>query len=111
MFDMFKMLGKINEVKAEAAKVKEDLKDIELEARDSKNWVKVVASADKNIKSISIDPTVLFPEKSKEVEAAVLEATQNALRAAADKAKEIIKTRINDKFPEIAGMGLDKWLS
>lgn len=111
MFDMFKMLGKINDVKAEAVKVKEELKEIELEASDAKAWVKVVASADKNIKSILIDPSILSAEKSEEINAAVLEATQNALRAAADKAKEIVKTRINDKFPEIAGMGLDKWLS
>jgi DNA-binding protein YbaB len=110
MFDMFKMLGKINEVKAEAEKVKEELKDIEIHETDSKEWVQVVATADKNIRSISIDESVLFPEKKEEVDAAVLEATQNALKAAADKAKALIKERINDKYPEIAGMGLDKWL-
>lgn len=108
---MFKMLGKLNEVKAEAQKVKEELKEIQLEAKDSEGLVTVLASGDKNIQSIVIDQTILFPENKEKVEKAVLEATQNALRAAADKSKELIKERINDKFPEIAGMGLDKWLS
>lgn len=111
MFDMFKMLGKLNEVKAEAGKVKEELKEIRLEAKDKEGLVTVVATADKNIHGITIDPTVMFPENKEKLENAVLEATQNALRAAADTAKELIKERINDKYPEIAGMGLDKWLS
>ena len=111
MFDMFKMLGKLNDVKAEASKIKEELKDIELMGKDSKDIVTVIASADKNVKSVEIDASMLLPEKKDEVDAAVLEATQNALSAAAEKAKEMIKIRINDKFPELAGMGLDKWLA
>jgi len=108
---MFKMLGKLNDVKAEASKIKEELKDIELMGKDSKDIVTVIASADKNVKSVEIDASMLLPEKKDEVDAAVLEATQNALSAAAEKAKEMIKIRINDKFPELAGMGLDKWLA
>lgn len=111
MFDMFKMLGKINEIKAEASKVKDELQNIELEATDKQGIVTIKATADKNIHAIDIDASMLLPEKKAEVEAAVLEATQNALRAAADKAKATIKERVNDKYPEIAGMGLDKWLS
>ena len=111
MFDMFKMLGKINEVKEEAGKVKDELKFIEVSGTDSQNIVTVIATADKSVKSISIDPSMLFPEKNNEVEKAVLQATQNALNKAAETAKNLIKERINEKYPEIAGMGLDKWLS
>lgn len=108
---MFKMLGKINDVKAEAAKVKEELQHIELEATDTKGIVTIKATADKNVHSVDIDASMLHADKKAEVDAAVLEATQKALRAAADTAKATIKERINTKFPEIAGMGLDKWLS
>lgn len=111
MFDMFKMLGKVNEIKAEAEKVKEELQHIELEAKDDQGIVTVKATADKNIHSVDIDASMLFPEKKAEVDAAVLQATQKALRMAADTAKSTIKERINTKYPEIAGMGLDKWLS
>jgi len=89
MFDMFKMLGKLNDVKAEAAKGKKEIKEIVSETNDTNNRVKVTATADKNIKSISIDPTILFPEKQTEVESAVLEATQKALSEAAETAKKL----------------------
>lgn len=111
MFDMFKMLGKLNDVKAEAGKVKEELKEIQLQGKDSEGLVTVTARGDKNVLKVEIDQSILFPENKAKVEAATLEATQNALKAAADKSTELIKTRINDKYPEIAGMGIDKWLS
>lgn len=110
MFDMFKMLGKLNDIKASAKEVKEELKNIELEASDNAEMVKVRVTGDKRILDVTIDPSALFPEKKEEMEAAVKEATSRALQLASDKSKELIKTTINDKYPEVAGMDLGQWL-
>lgn len=111
MFDMFKMLGKMNEIKAEASKIKEELKFIEITASDAEGIVTVTATGDKNIKEVKIDNTILFPENHEKIQAAVLEATSKALKEAGAKSKDMIQKTINEKYPEVAGMGLDKWLS
>lgn len=110
MFDMFKMLGKLNDIKASVKEVKEELKSIELEASDSAEMVKVRVTGDKKILDVAIDPSALFPEKKEEMETAVKEAVAKALELASQKSKELIKTTINDKYPEVAGMDLGQYL-
>lgn len=108
---MFKMLGKLNELKAEAALVKQDLKNLEVEGKSASGKVMVTATADKHVQRVWIDDEFAAIAGAEVLSHEVLEATQSALHQAAQLAKETIKSRINEKFPEVAGMGLDQWLS
>ncbi|MBI3141898.1 MAG: YbaB/EbfC family nucleoid-associated protein [Bacteroidetes bacterium] len=107
---MFKMLGKLNELKTEAAQIKQDLKTLEVEGKSASGRVKVTATADKHVHGVWIDSDLAGWANATALQEEVLEATQMALKQAAHLAKETIRARINEKFPEVAGMGLDQWL-
>lgn len=110
MFDMFKMLGKLNEVKADAKEVKEELKHKILIESDESGNVQVRVSGAKVVLDINIDDSFHKSADKAELEKTIMEATNNALRAASDYSKKAIKERIDEKYPEIAGLDLGKWL-
>ena len=68
------------EMKAKLAQTQKELKNITVEASAGKgNAVKVVADGQQRIKSIEISPSVIDPEKPKQLEQLVIKAANEAL--------------------------------
>lgn len=109
MFDMFKLFGKMGEIKKSVNEVKESLNDINIEVSDPSELVTVRMTAAKHIQRVEIDPTALFPDKKEDLEQAIAKAFTKANAEATQKSKDLIQATVNEKYPEIAGMDIAKY--
>lgn len=82
--DMKKMMKQAQRMQAELAKAQDEIKDMEFEASAGGGVVKVVATGDMSIKSVTIDPEVVDPEDVETLEITVLAAVNEALRGVSD---------------------------
>lgn len=111
MFDMMKALSKLNDIKAEMAKVKAGLKDIEISEYSPDYLVKVTATADKSIQKIEISPN-LFNETGKaDLEEKLTETINAVLDKASVRAKAEIEEKMKGKIPDLPGLDLKNLLS
>ncbi len=100
--DMNKMLKQARKMQADLAKVQEEVNQMTTEATAGGGVVKVVASGDLSIKSITIDPAAVDPEDVEMLEDLVTAAVNEALRSA----QELASSRINAVTGGMGGMGL-----
>lgn len=88
MLDQMKMVMK-------ARAIQNELKKTEIDAASRDDLVKVTVTGELKLKSISIDESLLAPEKKAEIErliqATVAEAFQQAQQIAAEKTREVMK--------------------
>ncbi len=82
--DMKKMMKQAQRMQAELAKAQDEIKDMEFEASAGGGVVKVVATGDMAIKSVSIDPEIVDPEDVETLEITMLAAVNEALRGVSD---------------------------
>ena len=81
--NMQQMMQQARKMQARMAEVQEELKDIEVSSSAGGGMVKVVATADLQIKAITIDPEALAdPEDLDMVQDMVLAAVNDALASA-----------------------------
>lgn len=88
MLDQMKMV-----LKAKA--IQNELKKTEIDATSRDNLVSVTVTGELKLKSVTIDPSMLNPDKKLELErliqATVAEALQQAQQIAAEKTREVMK--------------------
>ena len=82
--DMKKMMKQAQKMQLELARAQEEINGMEFEASAGGGMIKVVATGDMTIKSISINPDAVDPDDVEMLEDMVLAAVNEALRGVAD---------------------------
>lgn len=80
--DMNQIMAQARKMQADLMSAQDELKDKEVSASAGGGMVKVVASGDSKIKSITIDPDAVDPEDVEMLEDTVVAAVNEALEAA-----------------------------
>ncbi|MCL2141034.1 MAG: YbaB/EbfC family nucleoid-associated protein [Dehalococcoidia bacterium] len=94
------MIKQAMEMKKQMDKVQKELAKLTVEAETGKGAVKVVASGQLRIMSIKIDPTVIDPHKSGDLEKMIHKAINSALEDAQKMAsKELSKVTSGLNIP------------
>ena len=82
------MMKQVQAMQAEVAKAQESLKDERVEASAGGGMVKVVATGELHIESVTIDPDAVDPEDVELLQDTVLAAVNEALRSAQELAAD-----------------------
>ena len=106
MFDMFKMLGKMNEVQEKMKVAKAQLDKIVLEESELDGVVIIAINGNKKITKITTAPVFYEKYSIDEREAILQEAVNNAYEQADAYAKEYMAQEMRDVIPNIPGMDL-----
>jgi nucleoid-associated protein EbfC len=106
MFDMFKMLGKMNEVQDRMAQAKEKLAKVTLTESELDGVVKVDITGSKKILKITTSAEFYEKYSVEEREAILTEVVNNALNQAEAYAKEFMAQEMKDVMPNIPGLDL-----
>ena len=99
--NMQQMLKQVQKMQAEMMAAQESLKDERVEASAGGGMVKVVATGELAIESITIDPAAVDPEDVDMLQDTVLAAVNEALRSAQE--------MVNNKMSQVTG-GLESAL-
>lgn len=94
----FEMLKNLNQIKAQAQKFKEELKEIKVEGSSGGGIVKVEINGEFQLLKVSLDPVAVDPRDIKMLEDLIVAAHNDAM----DK----IKTAIQEKTSSMTG-GMD----
>lgn len=94
----FEMLKNLNQIKAQAQKFKEELKEIKTEGSSGGGIVKVEINGEFQLLKVSLDPVAVDPRDIKMLEDLIVAAHNDAM----DK----IKTAIQEKTSSMTG-GMD----
>ncbi len=103
--DMFKMLGKMNEVQGKMKAAKEAIAKTTLQETEM-GLITVEITGDKRILSIKTAPAFYENHTIEEREAMLTEVTNNAIQKAEAYSKEYMADAMKDVIPNIPGMDL-----
>ena len=106
MFDMFKMLGKLNEVQEKMKEAKEKIARVSLQESELDGVVVIDITGDKKIQKITTSPEFYDKYCIEEREAILMEAVNNAIEKAEAYSKEFMAAEMKDVMPNIPGMDL-----
>lgn len=81
------LLQKAQNIKSKVAEFRDELKNKKVESISEDGYIKVVASCDKQIESISIDPASI--SDSEKLQESVLKTVNDALEKAGEVQKEV----------------------
>jgi len=81
-FNMQKLMKQAQKMQQDMARVKEELREAQVEGVSGGGMVKVISTGDGEILSIDIDPEIIDPEDKEMLEDMVLAAIKDALEAA-----------------------------
>ncbi|MCX6351552.1 MAG: YbaB/EbfC family nucleoid-associated protein [Bacteroidetes bacterium] len=107
MFDMFKMLGRVGEIKEKMGDAKAKLKTIEITESELDGVVVVTISGDKVVKSISTSEEFYTTYSKSERESILTEAVNNAIQKAEASSKQIMAEELKDVMPDIPGLDIN----
>jgi nucleoid-associated protein EbfC len=99
--NMQQMLKQVQKMQAEMMAAQESLKDERVEASAGGGMVKVVATGELAIESITIDPAAVDPEDVEMLQDTVLAAVNQALTSA----QELAATKMGDVTGGLGGPG------
>jgi nucleoid-associated protein EbfC len=99
--NMQQMLKQVQKMQAEMMAAQESLKDERVEASAGGGMVKVVATGELAIESITIDPAAVDPDDVEMLQDTVLAAVNEALRAA----QELAASKMGDVTGGLGGPG------
>lgn len=98
------MFGKLNDMKANMEKVRENLNDIHVSADAGGGMVKVTANANKRVLKITIEPDALTDREM--MEDLITAAVNKALDLAEEKGREELSKATASFMPNIPGLDL-----
>lgn len=110
MFDMMNMMGKVKEMQAKMKDAQENLKDLRAEGESGAGMVKAIASGNKQLISLEIDPDLLKPEEIGILQDLIVAAANKALQNAEAIAKEELAKATEGMLPQIPGLDLGSML-
>ena len=100
---MFDILSKLGDVQKKMEEVKARLDTVFVDGVSAQGQVKVTLTANKNIKSIDIDPCLLFPERKEEVQDFLELAFTDAMKKADTILEAEMKAAGRDMLPGFPG--------
>jgi len=107
MFDMFKIFGKLGDLKDKMSEVKDTLKQIEIKYTDDLLEIDVIATADKTIRTIQINDRLFLEDKKSELQQKIVQAINNTIAICNNKAQQITKEKLKDVIPDIPGFDIN----
>jgi len=106
MFDMMKMLGKLNEVKAKMAEINAKAEQMTHTAESGAGLVKATVSGKRKLITLEIDPSLLGAQDSQILSDLIVAATNKALKEVEEMVKEEVKKSTEGLLPNIPGLDL-----
>ena len=106
MFDMMKMLGKLNDIQAKVKEAQAELEKITAEGEAGAGMVKVKVNGKKKVLSIDIDNDLIKPEDKEMIQDLVVAAINNANEKVDVISQEEFKKKTDGVMPNIPGMDL-----
>jgi DNA-binding YbaB/EbfC family protein len=106
MFDMMKLMGKMQEVQARMKEAQEKLGQVTAEGEAGAGMVKAVANGKRQLVSLHIDKEMLKPEDMDMLTDLIVAACNNALKEVDEKAKEEMRKSTEGLMPNIPGLDL-----
>ena len=97
-----RMLEQAQKLQEEMAAAQEKLAEEKVEASSGGGMVKVVATGDGRLESLTIDPDAVDPEDVELLQDMVLAAVNEALRSA----RKLVETRLGGAMGDLGGLGL-----
>jgi len=86
------MLKQAQELKSKLDKAQKELKNMVVEGESGKGAVKVTINGQQKILSVKIDPSVINPDKAKDLEKLILKAIEEA----SDKSQKMAARQLKD---------------
>ena len=100
---MFDILSKLGDVQKKMEEVKARLDTVYVDGLSAQGQVKIILTANKKIKSIDIDPCLLFPERKEEVQDFLELAFADAFSKADALSETEMKAAGRDMLPGFPG--------
>jgi nucleoid-associated protein EbfC len=110
MFDMMKMMGKVQEMQARMKAVQENLAKLSTTGESGGGMVKATVNGKKQVIAINIDPAILKAEDKTLIEDLVIAAVNIASEKADALAKEEVRKSTEGILPNIPGMDFSSML-
>lgn len=108
MFDMMKMMGKLQELRQRMQQAQQDLEAMRVTGSAGGGVVRATVSGKKQLLSLEIDPIL---KDNQIIQNLVLQAVNEANQAADNMAKEHIKKSTEGLLPNIPGMDFGNLMS
>ena len=101
---MLDILGKLNEVKKKMDEVKKRLDTITVEGNAGDGAVQVMVSGNRVVKNISIETSLLTPERKEELQELLETATNRALEKAQNISESEMQAAGKGMLPNLPGL-------
>lgn len=108
MLNFGDLFGKLNDVKARLAEVKEQLDSYQVEAEAGGGMVRVTATAARRVVKIAIDPAIIDKDDPELLGDLVAAAVNKAIERADERAKTELDQATKGMLPNIPGLDLGK---
>lgn len=106
MFNFTDLFGKFQQLQKELAEAQQQLSQITVNGESGGGMVKVIATANRKIVKIEVDPSMVNPASSEILTDLIAAAVNIALENAEARAKEEMAKITKDKIPNIPGLNL-----
>ncbi len=106
MFDMMKMLGKLNEVKAKMGEINAKAELLTHTAEAGAGLVKATVSGKRKLITLDVDPSLLNNQDPQILTDLIVAATNKALKEVEEMVKEEVKKSTEGMLPNIPGLDL-----
>jgi DNA-binding YbaB/EbfC family protein len=104
--NLSKMLEQAQKMQEEMAAAQDKLKEEKVEASAGGGMVKVVATGEGLLESITVDPDAVDPEDVELLQDMILAATNEAIRAASERAEQAQANLLGPLTQQLGGLGL-----
>ncbi|MAX80206.1 MAG: nucleoid-associated protein, YbaB/EbfC family [Crocinitomicaceae bacterium] len=101
---MFDMMGKISEAKKKVEETKERLNSVYVTGESGNGKIKIVATANREVKEVNIDETLMQGDKE-ELEDLMILAINKAIENATNVQEAELAAAAKDVMPNIPGLG------
>jgi len=109
MFNIGDLFGKMQQIQADLAEAKKQMKDKTVEAESGGGMVKVTASCDLRIRSLQIDPEIIDKNDPELMQDLVVAAVNLAISRAEELSQTEMAKLAKEKMPNIPGLDLNKF--
>jgi DNA-binding YbaB/EbfC family protein len=108
-FDMMGMMGKVKELQDKMQQAQSQLEHITATGEAGGGLVKAIANGHRHLVKLDIDPSLLTPEDREMLPDLVVAATNKALDAVAELARQELQRQTSGLLPNLPGLDLSNF--